>query len=136
MFQQILWPEKKVCTVDIQWQRARGRSRRYSLEFSVLVPSRQRLCRIRGLVGKKNYSFCLLFDNQPIRKYTVHYRHKNPDGTTVAETHKHKWDELNEDRETYVPTDIDAVDINQALKDFLVEINVESRGSYQSVMFQ
>lgn len=128
--------EHKICTAHLTWRPEKSRLRRYHLETRVLVPSAEKMCQIRGAIGKKNYSFALLYDNIPLRCFTVHSQHKKPDGTPVREPHKHVWDELNEGREVYIPDDIDLSDINQAFKDFLAEVNVEIRGSYQHLALE
>ena len=128
--------EPKICMAVLQWKQVESEERHYRLEARVLIPSIEKTCHLRGVIGKTNYSFSLLFDNFPIRKYTVHQKHKMPDGKIVWGPHKHTWDELNEDRWVYVPNDITQGDINQAFLDFLKESNIQIRGKYQGVMFR
>lgn len=91
---------------------------------------------LRGYVGPKNRSLVLLYRNTPIRKYTVHDRHKNPaTGEIVLGPHKHTWDDNWEDRLVYVPDDITVGDPNQELLDFLNECNIQLGGSYSPQMF-
>jgi hypothetical protein len=79
-----------------------------------------------GSAGRTNWSFVLLTKSRiPIRKLTVHAGgHTNPDGTDAGTHHKHTWDAIHEDRETYYPEDIDFSDINTALLGFLDECNI------------
>ena len=88
-----------------------------------------------GYVGLKNRSFALLFNNLPIRKYTAHDKHVNPNtGGTVP--HKHLWDDYWADKVAYVPDDIRVGDPNQEFIDFLAECNIELRGSYSELVRQ
>lgn len=82
--------------------------------------------RLVGSVGKTNWSFALIaHETIPIRKLTIHGgTHKNPDGTTAGVHHKHIWDEVHEDQETYYPNDIDFSDVNSALVGFIGECNI------------
>ena len=82
--------EDKVIAMNLVW---RHEIRGYKLEATVLSKDSGELMRLCGYVGKKNRSFVLLYRNDPIRKFTVHDRHKGPVSRTVhTEPHKHIWD--------------------------------------------
>jgi hypothetical protein len=122
---------QKVISANVSWhQRPSGVGRRFTLEASVLEPSTNILLKLYGRVGKKNYSFSLLYGGDVIRKYTVHDRHHNPDCTWIEKPHKHLWDDINEDGYAYIPTDIDTSDIHKAFTDFLKECNITLTGTY------
>ena len=78
----------------------------------------------------------MLFQNQPIRKYTVHAFHRDPvTRKRVTEPHKHTWDDEWEDQLVYIPNDIRIGDPNDELLDFLRECNISFRGIYAELMF-
>jgi hypothetical protein len=99
--------------------------------FDVAVTSDQlsEPLRLIGYYGRTNWSIVLLTRSGiPLRRLTVHPEgHKNPDGTIAGSWHKHIWDEVNEDRWTYVPPEIDFEDINEGLIGFLTACNIECR---------
>jgi hypothetical protein len=80
-------------------------------------------------VGRTNYSFTLLYNNSPIRKYTVHHHHKNPSGEVIYGPHKHTWGDVYLDNCVYVPDDIRSDNPYNALIDFLAECNITLAGS-------
>lgn len=94
---------------------------------------------LRGTKAR-NYSFALLYRNEkPIRKWD--FRHtgeirENFDGAKILIPencgHKHKWDEITEDRNNiYVVEDIPIDDIKKAFFKFLEEENIEFKGAFQ-----
>lgn len=85
---------------------------------------------LRGNVGKTNYSFCLLYNNHPIRKYTKHGPHKI--GSQIfREPHKHVWNGYSENQEAYIPDDIDPTqDIEAQLEAFCQECNIKIVSHY------
>ena len=67
--------EQKVIAVNVNWRLER---RGFRLEATVLAIESKLPLRLVGYVGLKNRSFALLFNNLPIRKYTAHDKHVNP----------------------------------------------------------
>ena len=143
-----LLAEDKVIAMNIFWRSdRRGVSRRrahsqrsgiqtFKLEASVLSLDSGEIMSLRGSIGKTNRSFALLYKNSPIRKYTVHDRHRDPVTRIVyTDPHKHIWDDDWQDRRVYIPDDIRIGDPNQELEDFLKECNILLRGSYMSQTF-
>ncbi len=94
----------KVIGANLVWK---GQSGTFRLEATVFATETSELLSLRGFVGVRNRSYALLYKNTPVRKYTVHARHRNPDtGQIVLGPHKHRWDDLWEDQLAYVPDDI------------------------------
>lgn len=125
--------EDKVIAMNIAW-RTDGQG--YRLGATVLAEGSGEILSLRGYVGKKNRSFVLLYKNTPIRKFTVHPRHRDPVTlVTVTGPHKHIWDDVWEDRRVYIPDDIRIGDPNLELMDFLSECNISLRGSYTPRVF-
>lgn len=141
--------ERKVIESDLTWQvetqenparrgrRQRGRRRgapwnKFTLEARVLSSDSSANIRLIGNVGKTNRSFTLLYDNIPIRRYTVHRSpHTDPvTNRTFTEPHKHFWDEEWHDRRAYVPDDIRIGNPNEELMDFLSECNISLSEPY------
>ncbi len=128
-----LLAEPKECTANLSWK-IQGSGFRLE-EVVVLARQSNNVLRLRGYVGKKNYSFALLYKNQPIRRYTVHAQHTNPDGTRVRGPHKHTWDDIYQDNITYIPPDIPGNgDPNADLLAFLNECNITLIGSYHPLL--
>jgi len=120
----------KIIAVNLVWKTQSGTFR---LEATVFATETSELLSLRGFVGVRNRSYALLYKNTPVRKYTVHARHRNPDtGQIVLGPHKHNWDDLWEDQLAYVPDDIHPGDPNTELMAFLAECNIQLRGSYAS----
>ncbi len=62
--------------------------------------------------------------------------HPLPD-KVLREPHKHTWDFETEDRDAYIPKDIDPnSDINEQFLAFCDECHIELRGGYQSVAYR
>ncbi len=125
--------EDKEITATLVWRR---RGSGYRLQDAVVL-ARESGTRLglRGYVGRTNRGFSLLHKNTPIRKYTAHARHPNPDGTKIEGPHKHTWDTIFEDHIAYIPTDIRFGDANDELVDFLAECNVTLISTYQRQAF-
>jgi len=125
--------EPKMIGANLVWKVQRGS---YRLEATVLATISGEILSLRGTVGPKNRSFALLWKNTPIRKYTVHERHRDPvTKQSITGPHKHTWDDLWEDQRAYVPKDIRIGDPNEELMDFLAECAITLRGTYQRQTF-
>lgn len=108
--------EPKVIAVNFTWRR---QPRGYQLEATVMAMESQQTLRLLGYIGRKNRSFALLYQNTPIRKYTVHDRHRDPvTKEVIREPHKHQWNDEWQDRKAYIPDDIRIGDPNIELIDF------------------
>ena len=128
-----LLEEDKVIWVNLSW-RIDGEI--FRLEAKVLCLESEEILSLRGTVGKKNRSFVLLYQNTPIRKYTVHAFHRDPvTRERVTQPHKHWWDDEWEDKRVYIPNDIRIGNPNNELVDFLEECNISLRGNYTFCMF-
>ena len=128
-----LLEEDKVIWANLSW-RIDGEI--FRLEAKVLCLESEEILSLRGTVGKKNRSFVLLYQNTPIRKYTVHAFHRDPvTRERVTQPHKHWWDDEWEDRRVYIPNDIRIGNPNDELVDFLQECNISLRGNYTFRMF-
>ena len=134
--------EEKVITKNLRWV---SRGPRLELDAAVGIirppddpdePEKPAApLRLVGFIGKTNRSFALLYQNLPIRKYTVHDHHTNPKtGEVVYGPHKHTWDDDWEDGLVYVPADIRSGDVNEELIGFLNECNIRLEGAYQPLM--
>ena len=127
-----LLEENKVIWANLSWRIA---GERFRLEAKVLCLESEEILILRGFVGKKNRSFVLLYQNTPIRKYTVHAFHRDPvTRERVTQPHKHLWDDEWEDRRVYIPNDIRIGNLNEEFVDFLRECNIELRGSYAQLL--
>ena len=124
---------RKIITSSITWKTDREFLR---LEAKALEPERQAIFRLVGCIGKRNYSFCLLYRNFPIRKFTKHAKHRFQ-GEEIEEPHKHVWDEVTNSSEVYIPDDINPNDnLNDQFLAFCHECNIELRGGYQRVIYE
>lgn len=127
--------EDKVIDANMDWRFDRNA---YRLTADVICRTSGETLTLRGYVGKQNRSFALLYENSPIRKYTVHnYQpHRDPlTGQVFREPHKHYWHDEHKDNVAYVPDDIRIGDPNEEILDFLRECNISVRGSYISQRF-
>ena len=121
--------ERKVIGSNLHWIKD---GPNYRLDATVLALESQQILRLRGFSGRTNRSLALLYNNQPIRKYTVHSHHLDPvTREVVREPHKHIWDDEWEDKRVYIPDDIRKGDLNEEVVDFLEECNIELRGVYR-----
>jgi len=121
----------KVITSTLRWSSRSSAKGRLYLEARVLAPDTSELLDFKGVRGKTNYSYALLWRGVPIRKATLHFQHTNPDGQHIGEPHKHRWDENDEDGWAYVPDDMHWDNPDQALLDFLAECKIRYTGTYQ-----
>jgi hypothetical protein len=120
--------EHKVIAVNLRWSRD---GRNYRLDAAVLSLESGHMLRLRGFVGRTNRSLAVLFENTPIRKYTVHDRHRDPvSREVIRQPHKHYWDDDWQDKRVYILDDIRTGDPNEELLDFLAECNIELNGRY------
>ena len=75
------------------------------------------------------FSFALLLSNRRIRGLDCgSKRHHNPDCDKIKGVHKHKWTDSHQDREAYIPKDIDCSDVIKAFEAFLKECNISFSG--------
>jgi hypothetical protein len=124
---------RKIISGSISWKPVGGIWR---LEAKALEPGTNTILKLNGYIGTNNYSFALLHKNCPIRKFTKHDKHKF-NGIICRVPHKHLWSELTEDKEIYVPVDINPQDnINKQFLDFCRECNIELKGGYQPVLYE
>lgn len=125
----------KVVSALVTWK-PEGKLR-WKLEATVLAVEQNELLKLAAVVGVRNYSFVLLYQNYPLRKYTKHSQHRDSrTGKLVREPHKHIWDEATGDTEVYIPDDINpGHDINDQFMAFCIECNIDLAGGYQSTSF-
>ena len=130
-----LLDKDNIITANLHWHPKGGKySERYFLEATVLLPVDNLILRLTGNKGKRNRSFVLLYSGDPIKKVTVHHKHRNPDGTIIYGPHKHTWDEVCDDRNAYVPDDINFGDINSEFHGFLKQCNIKLLGTYSPIL--
>jgi len=124
--------EPKLISANIVW---RSWQRGQRMDSVIALGSESgAVLRLTGWIGPFNRSFVLLYNNYPIRKWTVHSRTKAPDGSTIEGPHKHTWDDELEDEFAYVPEDIRIGSPQEELEDFLKECNVSILGGIQYAM--
>lgn len=69
-------------------------------------------------------------------QFTKHHKH-TWNGIDYFEPHKHIWDEVTEDKEIYIPEDIDpGTDVSTQFLAFCNECNIEIKGGYQTFLFE
>lgn len=122
----------------IKWKpvpRARGRFR-----FAVRVFSAQseEILILTGTASLHSWSFVLLGPgNSRLRRISKpKHPHTNDDGTVVKPKHKHTWSEHGEDRDAYLPSDIQWHNFNAALLDFVKECNISLLHEYPDLYLQ
>lgn len=124
---------QKVVSAKLEWRCDAAGS--WRTQAKVLALDSHETLELRAQIGRRNYSFALLYQNQPIRRFTKHYRHPTPAGV-FTEPHKHVWDPALGDVEAYVPDDINpADDINDQFLAFCRECHIELLGEYQRVVY-
>jgi hypothetical protein len=124
---------EKIVSVPVHWEPV-GNGR-WKLEAPVFLPDLEETLTLRGNVGRTNYSFSLLYNNCPIRKYTRHAPHKIG-GQIFKEPHKHVWNGQTENQEAYIPDDINPNDdINVQFKAFCKECTITILSDYQQTEF-
>lgn len=107
----------------------------FRLEADVYCPERDLWLRLIGSVNRVNHSFSLLYDNFRVRGYDTCKQHTNPDGERITEPHKHRWRDVHQDREAYIPSDIDPdSNVNDQFEAFCGECNITLLSPYQGVM--
>jgi len=125
---------KKTISASVAWK-SFGKGI-WRLETKALVQQTKEILLIKGYIGRDNYGFVLLYNNLPIRKYTKHHRHIWK-GQVFTEPHKHIWDEETEDKEVYIPNDIDPnQDVSNQFLAFCRECNIEIKGGYQTFLLE
>lgn len=109
---------------------------RFRIEATVLAPLENEILKLCCNIGKDNYSFSLLYQGYPIRKYTKHFLHRSRStGEKLRRPHKHTWDEESEDDKAYIPQDISPeVSIDDQLLAFLKEENIKLQSGYQRIL--
>lgn len=126
--------EKKIITSSVVWKPSGNNH--WRLEARALTRNTKEILLLKGFIGRDNYSFALLYNNIPIRKYTKHQRHFWK-GQFFTEPHKHIWDENTEDKEVYIPNDINPNDnISNQFLAFCRECNIEIKGGYQDFLME
>lgn len=125
---------RKIVSASVSWKSAgKGIMR---LETKALTQHTKEILIVKGYIGKDNYGFVLLYNNIPIRKFTKHHRHIWR-GQIFTVPHKHTWSEDSEDKEVYIPDDIDpTTDISTQFLAFCKECNIEMKGGYQSFLLE
>lgn len=128
----------KTISEPVNWKAEGTSNTRFKFEVTVACPEPHRPLRLRGFVGKHNFSYSVVsLQGQTLRRLNKHVGgHRNPDGSDMGPHHKHIWDDEHENRVSYVPDDIDWSDFNQALKDFLLECNIETLADIQTLRRQ
>ena len=80
----------------------------------------------------------LLYGNTPIRRLCDSKGHRNPDKSQLSGFHKHRWDEVDNQRWAYLPEDIDPAPYldqpDSAVVDFLKECQIELVGPHQRLL--
>lgn len=133
---EILHQAPKVITVTLKWQVLPAD--RYRLDAPVLAPLQKEILKFVCNLGKSNYSFCVLYQSYPFRKYASHFLHTSRStGEVFRQPHKHIWDEDTEDDKAYIPLDIDPnASVNDQLLSFLQEENITLQGGYQRLLLR
>lgn len=92
---------------------------------------------LTGTAGLTFWGFTFLGpQNEVIRKISdPNHRHRNPDGKITDGRHKHVWDPVLRDQDTYLPEDIRWGDFNDALEDFVAECNITVLASLPRLAF-
>ena len=125
---------KKVVTSSVSWKSVSKNV--WRLETRALTTTTKEILILKGYIGRDNYSFALLYNNIPIRKFTKHHKH-TWNGVDYLKPHKHIWDEVTEDKEVYIPDDIDtSKDVSTQFIAFCNECNIEIKGGYQTFLFE
>ena len=121
--------EAKVIDDDVRWS-----YQRCGMRFAVRVRSLESDAELtlHGYVGRKNRSVALVIDGSPIRRYTVHPSHRNPDTDQIIRgPHMHTWHDEWGGKIATTPDGIRVGDPDQELFDCLREFNITLRGRYE-----
>jgi len=125
---------RKVVSALVSWTSDHGRQGGWRVEAKALSTEPRAVFRLLGYIGPRNYSFTLLYNNYPIRKFTKHDRHRVCN-KVFTEPHKHTWDEEKGDYHAYVPNNIDPTnDVNDQFLAFCEECNIRLVGGYQHIL--
>lgn len=88
--------------------------------------------RFTAMSAGRTAASALVFEDAPIRRFTVHRSHTNPDtGQTLLGPHLHTWDDQWGGELAQPPRNITVGDPNDELFDFLREFNTLLRGAYE-----
>lgn len=121
--------EEKVIDEDLRWSFERG-----GMRFAVRVRSLESDAELtlHGFVGRRNRSIVLVIDGSPIRRYTVHRSHTNPDtGLRILGAHMHIWHDHWAGRIATLPDGVRVGNPDQELFDCLRLFNITLRGRYE-----
>ena len=126
---EALLKERKVIEGHLAWL---DDPRGFRLRAGVTAPGSGNIATLHGYVGRKNRSIVLVFNDSPIRRFTVHRSHTNPDtGETLLGPHLHTWDDRWGDRLAHLPRSIAIGDPNDELLDCMREFNIHHHGIYE-----
>lgn len=125
---------EKIIASNLHWKPLPGG--RYRIDVTVFAPLDNEVLRLSCNIGKNGHGFCLLYQNDPVRKYTKHFLHRSRStGEEFRQPHKHTWDEECGDDRVYIPSDIDPeANINEQLLAFLREENIQLQNGYQPIL--
>lgn len=121
--------EAKVIDDDVRWSFQRG-----GMRFAARVRSLESDAELtlHGFVGRSNRSVVLVVDGTPIRRYTVHPTHRNPDtNQLIRGPHMHVWHDVWKGDIALAPVGIRVGDPDQELFDCLRQFNITLRGGYE-----
>jgi|Deesub1362A_J573_1020465.scaffolds.fasta_scaffold01433_5 hypothetical protein len=77
-----------------------------------------------------NFSFALLLRNRRIRGLDCGRKvHHNPECEKIKGVHKHKWTDAYQDKEAYIPSEVDCSSIVGALRAFIEECNIKLKAT-------
>lgn len=127
----------KQVTEQVRWKRRSGRTPRHECSFSIRIPLRDDpqvaiLGRVEATFDRYKAKCAFIYKGICIRRWESTGPHRNPDGQLIGGEHKHEWDEVHEDRQAYVPDDIDSTSRDSGLMGFLDEcaITIDGPGGY------
>ena len=128
----------KVIGEPIEWKAIAQSPNRFQFEAAVYSAETDVRLKLVGRLGPRHWSYVLLGpQNARLRKISIpNDPHPNPDGTEMPPRHKHIWSEEFEDREVYVPNDIQWDNHNQALRNFVQECNITLLHPYSDFYVQ
>lgn len=132
-FEVILTDERKFIEGDIDWKDDEFKGPvaefRVELQSSMGYP-----LIVKGSFNRrlKKISFSIFHPSVGrIYGLDMGLSHKNPDGSVVGDTHKHRWSELFKDKQAYVPKDITASPDEpiEVWKQFCLESGITHQGA-------
>lgn len=131
-FDTIINDRTKTIEGDIEWREDEDHSP--SVEFKVQIDSAGGwLLFLKGtynpLLPAITYAIILKTSGR-IYALDIGKGHKNPNGSRVGNTHKHRWSEEYKDKNAYEPQDISALpnDPVQAWQEFCLEAKIHHNG--------